>query len=42
MPHSQRTGFSRRTLLQFGSIAGLGFAAAAFSRNAFGQAARRR
>ena len=39
MPHSRRTGFSRRALLQFGSIAGLGIAASAVSRNSFGQAA---
>ncbi len=39
MSHSQRIGFSRRTLLQFGSAASLGVAASALSRNAFGQAA---
>jgi len=39
MPHSERAGFSRRTLLQFGSVAGLGFAASALSRGASGQTA---
>jgi predicted dinucleotide-binding enzyme len=39
MSHSQRGGFSRRTLLQFTSVAGLGVAASALSRSAFGQAA---
>jgi predicted dinucleotide-binding enzyme len=39
MPHSQRDGLSRRKLLQFASVAGLGIAAPALSRNALGQAA---
>jgi len=39
MSHSRRAGFSRRTLLQFGSIAGLGLAASALSRNASAQTA---
>jgi hypothetical protein len=37
--HSQRAGFSRRTLLQFGSVAGLSFATSALSRSASGQTA---
>jgi hypothetical protein len=39
MPHSQRSGFSRRTLLQLGSVAGLGITASALSRGASGQTA---
>ena len=39
MSHSQRVGLSRRTLLQFGSISGLGIAVSALSRGASGQAA---
>jgi 8-hydroxy-5-deazaflavin:NADPH oxidoreductase len=39
MPHSKRAGFSRRTLLQLGSAAGLSFAASTLSRNASGQTA---
>src|ERR1700748_393125 len=37
MRDSHRAGFSRRTLLQFGSGAGLSFAASALSRGASGQ-----
>jgi 8-hydroxy-5-deazaflavin:NADPH oxidoreductase len=39
MPHSERAGLSRRTLLQLGSAAGLGFAASALPLGAFGQTA---
>lgn len=39
MPHSRRAGFDRRTLLQFGSVAGLALAASALSRSASGQTA---
>jgi predicted dinucleotide-binding enzyme len=39
MAHSRRAGFSRRTLLQFGSATGLVFAASALSGNASGQTA---
>jgi 8-hydroxy-5-deazaflavin:NADPH oxidoreductase len=39
MPHFQGACFSRRKLLQFSSIAGLGIAASALSGRAFGQAA---
>jgi predicted dinucleotide-binding enzyme len=39
MSHFQRGGFSRRTLLQFGSIAGLSVVASAISRSALGQTA---
>src|SRR5665213_162185 len=39
MPQFKRAGFNRRTLLQFGSAAGLAFAAAALARGTFAQAA---